>query len=224
LLSAFAEDAPDGMKDDLSEGWQAVKEGDRVCLELAAETLMACHRPAWAWQACLGLQDLPSLRLEARKIPLMVRVANALGDRVIVQEIFSEVVRMPFPGGIQTVAWASALEASDQPELARELYLAALARLEATHGMQPELSAAWTRYLIRRQEFATAESYLLKNLWMSPHESAALLHELYLGWGRLADMKSELHKFHLPSGIEKEALFLANQSLGLPLPRTPVSP
>lgn len=224
LLSAFAEDAPDGMKDDLSYGWQAVKEGDRVCLELAAETLMACHRPAWAWQACLGLQDLPSLRLEARKIPLMLRVANALGDRVIVQEIFSEVVRMPFPGGTQTVAWATALEESDQPELARELYLAALDRLEDTHGMQPELSSAWARHLIRRQEFAAAESYLMKNLWMSPNESAALLHELYFGWHRLADMKSELHKFHLPGGIEKEALFLATKSLGLPLPMMPVSP
>lgn len=224
VLSTFAEEAPDGMKDDLSYGWQAVKEGDRVCLELAAETLMACHRPAWAWQACLSLQDLPSLRLEARKIPLMLRVANALGDRVIVQEIFSEVVRMPFPGGTQTVAWATALEESDQPELARELYLAALDRLEDTHGMQPDLSSAWARHLIRRQEFAAAESYLMKNLWMSPNDSAALLHELYLGWGRLADMQSELHKFHLPGGIEKEALFLAAKSLGLPLPVASPSP
>jgi len=154
----------------------------------------------------------------------MLRVANALGDRVIVQEIFSEVVRMPFPGGTQTVAWATALEESDQPELARELYLAALDRLEDTHGMQPDLSSAWARHLIRRQEFAAAESYLMKNLWMSPNDSAALLHELYLGWGRLADMQSELHKFHLPGGIEKEALFLAAKSLGLPLPVASPSP
>lgn len=223
MLSAFAEGAPERMKDDLDYGWQAVREGDRVCLELAAETLMSCQRPAWAWKACLVLQDLPSLRLEARKIPLMLHVANALGDRVIVQEIFSEVVRMPFPGGAQTAEWASALEESDQPALARELYLAALDRLDHSNGMQPDLSSAWARHLIRRQEFSAAESYLMKYLWMSPNESAALLHELYLGWGRLADMQSELLKFHLPGGIEKEALFLAAKSLGLPPPIVPVS-
>jgi hypothetical protein len=90
--------------------------------------------------------------------------------------------------------------------------------------MQPELSTAWARHLIRRQEFATAESYLMKNLWMSPSESAAILHELYLAWGRLADMQAELNKFHLPTGIEKEALFLAAKSLGLPPPISQPSP
>ncbi len=221
-LCAFAEGAPESIGDDLSQGWQAVREGDRICLELGAETLLKEAHAGWAWRACLALQDLPTLRLDGRKLPLMLRVADALGDRSIVQEIFAEVVRMPFPGGVQTVAWAKALEESGENDLARELYLAALDRLVATNGMQSDLSAAWTRHLIQRREFESAESYLMHALWTLPNEAPKLLFDLYAAWGRLSDVRAELRKFHLPGGIEKEVLFLAAQSLGIPPPVTSV--
>lgn len=221
-LCAFAENAPESMGDDISQGWQAVREGDRICLELGAETLLKKSHASWAWRACLVLQDQPTLRMDGRKLPLMLRVAHALGDRAIVQEIFAEVVRMPFPGGVQTVAWARALEESGEQELARELYLAALDRLDATNGMQPDLSAAWTRHLIQQREFESAESYLMHALWTLPNEAPKLLFELYAAWGRLSDIRAELRKFHLPGGIEKEVLFLAAQSLGIPPPVTSI--
>jgi tetratricopeptide (TPR) repeat protein len=198
----------------------AVREGDRICLELGAETLLKNKRAEWAWRACLVLQDQPTLRLDGRKLPLMLRVAHALGDRTIVQEIFAEVVRMPFPGGVQTVAWAQALEESGETALARELYLSALDRLDATNGMQPDLSAAWTRYLIQQREFEAAESYLMHALWTQPNEAPKVLFDLYAAWGRLPDLRAELRKFHLPGGIEKEVLFLAAQALGIPSPAT----
>ena len=219
-LCAFAEGAPESLGDDLSQGWMAVREGDRICLELGAETLLKNKRAEWAWRACLVLQDQPTLRMDGRKLPLMLRVAHALGDRTIVQEIFAEVVRMPFPGGAQTVAWAQALEESGEKALARELYLSALDRLDATNGMQPDLSAAWTRHLIQQREFESAESYLMHALWTQPNEAPKVLFELYAAWGRLPDLRAELRKFHLPGGIEKEVLFLAAQALGIPSPAT----
>jgi hypothetical protein len=198
--------------------WQNLVDGDRVCVELAAENLLNHRRPGLAWQACRVMQELPSLRLESRKQPLMLRVAHALNDRAIVQELFAEIVRMPMPGGGQTVAWARALQECGEVPMARELYQTALDRLEATNGTQPEIVAAWARFLVAQKEHEAAESILMREVWQLPNEAAALLFELYQSWGRLADIQQELRKFHLTGGIEKEVLYLASKALGLPAP------
>gem|GEM_PF-695287 len=217
-LSAFAKDMPEAAGDDFIQGWATAIEGDRVCLELGAETLLAAGRARWAWDACLALQDLPTLRLDGRKLPLMVRAAHALGDAVIVRELFAEVVRMSIPGGNQPVEWARAFEEAGEVGLARELYQAALDRLDATQGSQPDLSAAWVRFLIHQREFEAAETHLMRQGWLMTTDSAKLIFELYQAWGRLPTIETELPKFHLPGGIEKEVLFLSRQALGLPPP------
>jgi predicted Zn-dependent protease len=218
-LCAFAADLPAGGVEDLARGWQAAGEGDRLCLELAAETLLTVNRPTWAWRACEVLRDLPSLRLDGQKLPLMVRVAHAMGDRVAVRELFSEVIRMAFPGGARTVAWADAFAEAGEDGLARELFSTALERLHDTETVHPEIEAAWARFLIQRQDHEAAEAFLMRHHWAITGEAAArVLFELYHSWGRLASLKAELPKFHLPPGVEKEVLFLASQTLGLPPP------
>ncbi|MES2594585.1 MAG: hypothetical protein V4662_04580 [Verrucomicrobiota bacterium] len=223
-LSAFAQDAPASFSDDLRLGWQNVTDSDRVCVDLAATLLMKKGRPALAWQACLVMQDLPSIRLESRKQPLMLRVAHAMKDRSIVQDLFAEVVRMPVPGGSQTAAWAQTLQECGELQMARELYQTALDRLDATNSTQPDLTAAWARFLIGQKEYEAAETCLMKDVWMLPTEAAALLFELYEAWGRLADVQQELRKFHLTGGIEKEVLYRASKALGLPPPTTSAIP
>jgi tetratricopeptide (TPR) repeat protein len=211
-LSAFAgEDEPTTLVDDLATAWQNLADSDRLCIELAAETLLAQNRPTHAQRACQVLQELPSLRLESRIQPLMLRVAHALQDRARVREIFAEIIRMPVPGGgrASTVAWAQALEQCGEKQLARELYQAALHRLEATSTSQPEVTAAWARFLIAEKQHEAAEAFLLREIWQIPQETAALLHELYQSWGRLPTLQQELPKFHLTRGIEKEILHRA---------------
>ena len=48
-----------------------------------------------------------------------------------VQELFAQLVRMNNPGGSQPVEWAVAFEEIGEPGLARELFQAALAKIEA---------------------------------------------------------------------------------------------
>lgn len=219
-LSAFAAGAPATISQDLAVGWQNVADSDRICLELAATTLMKQQRPAQAWQACLVMQGLPSMRLESRKQPLMLRVAHAMNDHALVQELFAEVVRMPTPGGSQTVAWAQALQECGELKMARELYQTALDHLDATSSTQPDLSTAWVRFLITQKEHEAAETSLLHDAWMMPQDAAAVIFELYESWGRLADIQQELRKFHLTGGIEKEVLYRSSKALGLPPPTT----
>jgi len=220
-LCALAPHLPEKAGDEISLGWSAAGEGDRVCLELGAEALLKAGRARWAWTACLILQELPSLRLDGRKLPLMVRVAHAMGEPTMVQEFFGEVIRRNIPGGVQPVEWAQAFEDVGEPGLARELYQEALQKLEATQAMQPDLSAAWVRFLIRHQDYELAELYLMKHHWSLVNDSANLIFELYQGWGKLAFMETELPKFHLPVGIEKEVLFLSRRAQGLPPPALP---
>jgi uncharacterized Zn finger protein len=151
----------------------------------------------------------------------MVRVAHAMGERVIVQEFFAEVIRRSVPGGVQPVEWAQAFEDAGEPGLARELYQEALKKLESTQSMQPDLSVAWVRFLIRHQEPEMAEIYLMKHHWALVNDSASLIFELYQAWGKLASIEAELPKFHLPVGVEKEVLFLSRRAQGLP-PPTPL--
>ncbi|MDZ4288517.1 MAG: hypothetical protein U0984_11195, partial [Prosthecobacter sp.] len=184
---------------------------------------MEAGRAHWAWQACLVLQGLPSLRLDGQKLPLMVNVAHAMGDLVIVRELFSEIVRMPFPGGNRPVEWIEAFGKVGEDGLARELFQAALERLESTQALHPELYAAWARFMIQHGEYDAAETFLMRHNWAIVSESAKLIFELYQAWAKLGSLQTELPKFHLPGGVEKEALFLASQAMGLP-PPVPVLP
>ncbi len=223
-LTAFSRDAQDSLGAEIARGWDSAREMDRLCMELAAETLLHHQRHLWAWTACLALQDRPTLRLEGRKLPLMLHVAHALGDRAIVQELFSEIIRLPKPASSSTVAWAQAFSDCGEHALAREVFQQAIDRLDATQATQPEICAAWVRHLIIQRQFEAAESYLMHHLWQLTDTAAALLFELYNAWGRLADIRAELRKFQLPGGIEKEVLFLAAKALGLPPPTTQTAP
>jgi tetratricopeptide (TPR) repeat protein len=220
-MCAFAKDMPQSADDDFLQGWKVAREGDRICLELGAEFLMHAGRAHWAWQTCLVLQELPSLRLDGQKLPLMVRVAHAMNDRVVIHELFSEVARMPFPGGNHPVEWINAFEDAGEDGMVQELYQAALDRLDGTQSSHPELYAAWTRYLIRQKRFEAAETFLMRQSWAIVGDSAKLLFELYQAWGKLESLQTELPKFHLPGGVKKEVLFLTSQSMGLPPPIPP---
>ncbi|HYF36981.1 MAG TPA: hypothetical protein VD994_16910, partial [Prosthecobacter sp.] len=217
-LCAFAKDMPESAGDDLLQGWKAAREGDRICLQLAAQALLEAGRAHWAWQACLVLKDLPSLRLDGQKLPMMVTVAHAMADHVVVRELFSEVVHMPSPGGNRPLEWIEAFAKAGEDGLTRELFQAALDHLDATETADPDLYAAWIRFLIQHGEFDPAESFLLRHNWLLANDSPKLIFELYQAWGKLGSLAAELPKFHLPGGLEKEVLFLTSQALGFPPP------
>ena len=211
-LSAFTAKLPQEAHADFISAWQKVEEKDRLCIELAAEEMLQAGRAAWAWDACEIVAGIPTFREQGRKLPLAVRVAQALHDEASVSELFSETLRLTFPGGAQTIEWARAFEDTGHAGLARELFDAALQRLEDTAALQPELFAAHARFLMRQQDFEAAETFLMRLNWAMPTESAKLIFELYQSWGRLADIEKELPKFHLPGGVKKEILFLTRQS------------
>ncbi len=211
-LSAFAAAEVPTLAEDLDIGWRGLTDLDRGCVELAAEHLLKVGRADLAWQACRVLQELPSMRLDSRKQPLMLRVAHAQGDRVLMRELFAEVVRMPVPGGSRTVEWAQALRECGELGLARELYQTALERMEATGGAPPEVVAGWARFLIVEKQHDAAEAFLLREVWQLPDQAAELLFDLYDSWGRLAQIDRELPKFHLTQGIEKEVLYRASEA------------
>lgn len=210
-LSAFTAMLPEEAHADFISAWQKAEEKDRICIELAAEEMLQAGRAAWAWDACEIVADIPTFREQGRKLPLAVRVAHALHDEAAVQELFSETLRLTFPGGAQTIEWALAFEQTGHTGLAHELLAAALQRLEDTAALQPELFAAQARFLMRQQDFEGAETFLMRMNWAMPAESAKLIFELYQSWGRLTGIETELPKFHLPGGVKQEILFLTRQ-------------
>jgi tetratricopeptide (TPR) repeat protein len=218
-LSAFTSRLPQEAHADFISAWQQVEEKDRLCIELAAEEMLQAGRAAWAWDACEIVAGVPTFREQGRKLPLAVRVAHALHDEASVRELFSETLRLAFPGGAQTIEWARAFEDTGHANLARELLEAALHHLEGTAALQPELFAAHARFLMRQQEFEEAETFLMRMNWTLPAESAKLIFELYQSWGRLPGIESELPKFHLPGAVTNEILFLARQPAAKPTPR-----
>ncbi|MDB6007588.1 MAG: Cytochrome c-type biosis protein CcmH/NrfG [Prosthecobacter sp.] len=211
-LSAFTSKLPQEAHADLISAWQKVEEKDRICIELAAEEMLQAGRASWARDACEIVAGIPTFREQGRKLPLAVRVAHALHDDAAVHELFSETLRLTFPGGAQTIEWARAFEDTGHAELAHELLAAALQRLEDTTALQPELFAAQARFLMRQQDFEAAEAFLMRMNWAMPNESAKLIFELYQSWGRLAGVELELPKFHLPGGVKQEILFLTGQA------------
>ena len=217
-LAAFAKDLPDNAGRDLAEGWAAAREGDHTCLELGAELLLNLGRPDWARQACNTLLELPTLRLDGRKRPLMVRIAHALGDNAGVRELFAEVVRKSQPGGNQPVEWAQAFADIGERGLARELFEAALNRNDGGQTLHTGLCTAWIHFLIEENAFEAAEVFLLRHHWALPGETAPLLVDLYRAWGKLDQITREVRKYHLPGGIEKEVLFLASRTVKVSTP------
>lgn len=218
-LSAFTKALPQEALADFRTAWRQAEEKDRVCIELAAEAMLRQERAAWAWDACEIVAGIPTLREQGRKLPLAVRVAHAMRDEAAVSELFSQRLRLAFPGGLQTadwafgcVDWALALEETGHAGLARELFEAALQRLEGAATLQPELFAAHARFLIRQRDFEAAEAFLMRMSWALPEEAAKLVFELYQSWGRLDGIAAELPKFHLPGAVRQEILFLARQT------------
>jgi len=211
-LSAFAEKLPAAARADFTQAWQSTEEKDRLCIELAAEAMLAQGRTEWAWDACETVAGIPTLREQGRKLPLSVRVAAALNDEALVSELFSETLHLAFPGGAQTIEWARAFEDIGHPELARELFDAVLRRLDGTVALQPDLFAAYARFLVRQRDFEAAETFLMRMNWAMPAESAKLVFELHQSWGRLPGIEAELPKFQLPGAVRKEILFLARQA------------
>jgi tetratricopeptide (TPR) repeat protein len=218
-LCAFASSLPDTALADLLQAWAGAGQDDRLCIELAAQRLLDQARPAWAREACQAVAAIPTLREQGRKLPLAVRVAHALNDEAEIRELFNETLRMPFPGGVQTAEWARAFEDTGHTGLARELFDAALRQLDNTEGLQPELYAAWTRFLIRQRDFDAAETFLMRMNWTMPVEAPKLVFELHEAWGKLDGIESELPKFHLPTGVVKEILFLVRQRAEKSAPR-----
>lgn len=209
-FSAFVALLPDGaVPSDLILAWKQAGDPDRVCLDVSAKLLLDCKRPAWAWQACQIAVAIPSARLQGRKLPIMAQAAAAMEDRHAMMEIFSDVVRMPFPGGNQTVEWARAFEEAGEPELARELFEGAAKALRQRQIQQPEVLKAWIEFSIRHHQFEAAESALVADSYLIISDAARLTFELYRDWDKLFLLDSELPKFHFPSGVVKEILFLA---------------
>ncbi len=210
-LSAFATQMPDGATpEELAAAWRVAQDDDRVCLDLAARTLLDAKRASWAWQACVAAAEIPSTHLQSRKLPVMARVAAALDDRDALMDVFSELTRMPFPGGSQTVQWAKALEDADHPELARELLEGALAQLRRQGRQQPEILKEWISFLTRHKDFAAAELALVRESYLVINDAAQHVFELYRDWGKLDTFTAELRKFYFPAGVVHEARFLAS--------------
>lgn len=210
-LSAFTKDLPQEAHADFMTAWQRAEEKDRICIELSAEAMLKAGRATWAADACQIVASIPTLREQGRKLPLSVRVAHAMKDETAIHELFSETLRMPFPGGAQTIEWTKAFEETGHAGLARELFDAALQRLEGTSALQIDLFAAYARFLVSQREFEIAETFLMRMNWAMPAESSKLVFELYQSWGKLNDLEKELPKFHLPGAVKKEIFFYTRQ-------------
>ena len=211
---AFADLVPEGpLPVELALAWKQAGDDDRVCLDVAATLLLERKRPAWGWLACKTAAEIPSARLQGRKLPVMARIAAALGDHHAMMELFADVVRMPFPGGNQTVEWARAFEDAGEHGLARELFAAALESLRQRQIQQPAVLKAWIEFLVRHHEFEAAESALIAESYVIIGEAARLAFELYRDWDKLGALNTELPKFHFPAGVEKEIRFLSQQKI-----------
>lgn len=214
-LCCFAALMPEGATPgEIEAAWKQARDEDRICLDLAARALLENRRASWALRACVTAAEIPSAKLQGRKLPVMARVLAALDDRDSMMELFANISRMPFPGGqTQTVEWALAFEDAGRPELARELFENALTTLRQRQGQQPDMLKAWIEFLIRHRDFEAAETALVKESYLVVNDTAKLVFNLYRDWDKLAALDVELPKYFLPGGVEKEIRFLAQQHL-----------
>lgn len=218
LCACFEGQVPEPFRQGMRAVWQRAVDRDRPCLDLGVERLLAQGDSALASEAVAVIDALPGAKLETRKSPLMLRVAHARGDRARVQDLFSQVVRMPPSSGSQTEAWALALEQCGEPRLASELLQRAVQQMEHTQTLQPELILAWCRFLMRTGRHEEAETTLLRWHWGLQAEAAKVIFELYRSWGKLPQLSVELAKFHLAGGLQREIELQAAMNLGLALP------
>jgi tetratricopeptide (TPR) repeat protein len=184
-------------------------EGDRRCVEAAAGLLLADGHAQEAWEAAALAGSLPSVRRAGRYVPLMVEAAAALGQASVVRDLFTEVVHMPVPGGERLADWSAALEKTGHPELARELWEAALKQARDTETLTATLVSGRVRFLIRQKAYPEAESFLLAHDYLLTRELPVLLLDLFTAWQRLPEMPAQLSRYRLARGIEQEALWRA---------------
>ncbi|MDB6117854.1 MAG: Cytochrome c-type biosis protein CcmH/NrfG, partial [Verrucomicrobiaceae bacterium] len=210
-LSAFALRLQDSsLPAEFKQAWTHMEERDRVCLELAAETLLKGGRVPWAMRACEVLRATPS-GMQPRLLPLVARVAGAMKDETRLRELYADVVRMPFPGGTKTVQWAEAFEATGHADWSRELYDLANRQMERTQKPNGEILQAHIAFLIRTHQPEAAERLLMAHYYGFIPQTAKLVVSLYKEWGRLDQLDRELPKYYLPQGVEKEVRFLARE-------------
>lgn len=182
---------------------------DRHCIEQAAAVLLRAGRAREAWAAAELAGDLPTLRRQGRRLPVMIEAARQLGEEHTLRELFSEVAQQNPPGGERVGEWAAALERAGKAEWARELFEAALQHAESTTGLDSRLAAEWARFLIRQGVFTSAESFMLAHDYLLTKELPELLHELFTAWGRLAELPAQAGRYRLAGGIEKELMWRA---------------
>jgi hypothetical protein len=118
---------------------------------------------------------------------------------------------MSFPSGGECVEFAEAFAGTDQVHLARELYDLALERVRATGATHLPLVRSQAAFLINQRLFEQAEGLLMREGEGLTEGYPALLVDLYRGWNKLDRLPQELAKFHLPDGVQSEAVYLANE-------------
>ena len=187
----------------------AREDDDRRCLETAAALLLRTGRAQEAWAAAELAGELPTLRRQGRRLPVMVGAARALGEEATLRELFSEVVHQNPPGGERLQEWVTAFEEAGQAAWARELLEAALRQAQQESGPTAEVAVAWTRFLIRQGAFAEAEGFVLAHDYLLTRELPELLTDLFTAWGRLEELPGQVRRYRLAGGIEKEVLWRA---------------
>lgn len=195
--------------EEILAAWQEPDGRDIRCLQIAAEHLHERQRSEDAWLICRRHRHLAAeLDGVARLWPLMVRVAAARNDSIAVKELFAEALRLPFSSPEQATEWARAFEDTGHAGMASELLTTWRQRLESRGESAVVFFADWADFLIRQNRLEEAETFLLNRASMISDKAPRILIDLYTAWDRLEQIESELPKFHLASGIEKELLFL----------------
>lgn len=218
-LASWARHLNDSHFSTLIQAWQQTSknDGDRHCMTQAARHLLTAGRAEWSLTTATLAGELPTLRRHGRLLPIMLEAAHQLTDHHRIQEIFSEILYMPTPGGSQPHRWAEALVQIGRPELARELLHKTLDHARATDTLNTALAVHWARFLINQSDFPAAESFILQHDYLLTRELATLLHDLHQAWGRLTSLPTQIKKYHLPKAIERDLLWRISH-LDLPQP------
>jgi hypothetical protein len=178
-----------------------------VSQRLAVETLLKQGKPVWAHGVATTGGSL-------RDAPILSAVFQGLGDRHALQEFFAKLVRMPYPGGNDTIGHVEALDACGRTDLALALASQALDRTHSRGESHPELVLVYAGLLTRQRQYEQAETVLLKEHEGMGEELAEALADLYRAWNKLDRLPSELAKFQLPDGLFQETLFLGRTQPG----------
>lgn len=205
-LSAFAALLQPGDMALLEEPWPREKDPTHAAQLLVVRTLLEQNLAAEAWR--VAQSGAYSAVVHS---PDMLRVLAALGDTHALEDEFSRLVRLSFPGGANGVACAEALAEGGRADWAAELYRLALERSRAIGQPTLKLVPSYTTFLIHQRRFEEAETLLLQEGPGMTQELAQLLVNLYQAWGKLPRFEEELRKFDLPDGVAAQARFLASQ-------------